>query len=187
MKTETACCGRVQLGISFTFMFQTNNAPSTSADLLQVPALRRGDYPSIEKLNDEIHSEPRIYEKQEEIQRVIIDEHKARNQMIRIRTDQLRQQTQLPRVSPSNHLSGYQRQYNPQRACYNSAPRLLTTRRISYAASAISAGEHHQADYSPWQRASSTASGPTIGRNAILTWQPHALGSGSQSLEILHV
>jgi len=172
------------------------------------PQLTKGYYPSREKLNDEINSEPRIYEKSEDIQRVIIDEHIARNRAIRQKMESSQNYHHFGSdiVPYSSNQQSYQRQFTrQQRACYNSAPRLLTNKRISYAAS-LGSDDNHLTDYgfAPWQsarkaesitgNASTRQKAPVLSlpknqEKPTLSWHANTLTRSSDNItiEILHV
>ena len=171
-------------------------------------SLSRGAYPSHEKLNDEIHSEPRIYECQEDIELAIYNGLAPAHQYHNIRSQQ-------PPIALSSHSYLYKpnpnarrevRRQHPQQAYYHSAPRLLTNKRTSYSSSIGMFEDNHLTDYgfAPWQqrpnsvcamRAGSISSSAGFGTAlsiarpkyapSNLSWKGHV--PDNYSCEILHV
>ena len=145
--------------------------------------LSRGKYPSHEKLNDERHSEPRIYETPEDLEISFYNGLAPANR--------------YPNILFSTATHSYNRPVTQGPLYQGCAPR-LTDRRTSYTGSMGPIHDNHMTDYgfAPWQRPNTVCgdailapteqkSKPSAPKTNI-TWNK-SITEGSNTWEILHV
>lgn len=162
-------------------MFQVIESLLSAELHCQQNTLSRGSYPSHEKLNDEINSEPRIYETQEDVELAMIT-----SLGLSYIPSGLRSKSVIPaRVKPAvQYISNSLRLPNARRIAYNNNRAYL---------------DNHATDYGfvTWQRPHLSASRPSSIAGAMtgqqrrnqLEWKPNIATSCSDnySIEILHV
>lgn len=166
----------------FDIFWQTS--ATVEADVHSLRCLSRGSYPSYEKLDDEINSQPRIYEMQEEIESVISagSRNPSTDQQYSAAGWLHRYRDVLTRTSSTNQLTVHNCIYHSSHSDRNTDS--IRDQKSDYVARQSSSVTSVQG-----QGYSGSYRMPLQIRDTDLKWKPHVTSGLSESypIEIIHV